>query len=327
MSNSKPLDMQTLQIFVITAEERNMSSAAKRLGLTQSAVSQSIRQLEEQFGVSLFNREHRPLVLTPAGLALRNRGRVLLEDMNRLKANVLDASQGIKPDVRVGLVDSFASTCGTQFIKALLARSTTLAVRTGLSPFHGEALIARELDIVISSDPLSDIDGLVRRRLLFERFLIITPKNYQGDVRSAKDLRHLAEALPIVRFNRQSHVGGQAERFMRRMALHIPHRLEVDTADTLTSMVAGDIGWAITTPMCLLQGGAWAREVKLHFLDAMNGGRSLYHLARQDEYGQLFDETYGLARSLLAGPMLEKLRGIHPGLPDLVEIEEQTGVL
>jgi DNA-binding transcriptional LysR family regulator len=122
-------------------------------------------------------------------------------------------------------------------------------------------------------------------------------------------------------------VGGQAERFIRRMEVHIPHRLEVDTADTLTSMVAGDIGWAITTPMCLLQGGECAREVKLHFLQVPHGGRSLYHLARQDEYGQLFDETYLLARSILAGSMLEKLKLIHPGLPGLVEIEGPSGVM
>ncbi|MBK5344707.1 LysR family transcriptional regulator [Pseudomonas sp. TH49] len=321
MTHTKPLDMQMLQIFVVTAQERNMSSAAKRLGLTQSAVSQSIRQLEDQFGVMLFNREHRPLALTPAGLALRNRGLVLLEDMNRLKSTVVDASHGIKPDVRVGLVDSFAATCGTQFIKALLARSTTLSVRTGLSPFQGEALIARDLDIVISSDPLSDVDGIVRRRLLFEHFLIITPQNYPGEVRTAKDLRNLSEALPIVRFNRQSHVGGQAERFLRRMDLHIPHRLEVDTADTLSAMVAGDIGWAVTTPMCLLQASAYAREVKLHFLTSTQSGRSLYQLARKDEYGQLFDETYAIAHSIISTSMVQKLKAIHPDLPHWVDIE------
>ena len=127
MTAANALDMQTLQIFVTTAEERNMSNAAKRLGLTQSAVSQSIRQLEDQFGVVLFNRQRRPLSLTPSGLALRNQGTRLLEDMSRLKAHVIDASKGIKPDVRVGLVDSFAGSCGPAFVKAMLSQSSALS--------------------------------------------------------------------------------------------------------------------------------------------------------------------------------------------------------
>ena len=42
----RPIDLQVLHLFVTTAEERNMSAAALRLGTTQSAVSQGIRQLE-----------------------------------------------------------------------------------------------------------------------------------------------------------------------------------------------------------------------------------------------------------------------------------------
>lgn len=320
----KNLDMQTLQIFVTTAEERNMSNAARRLGLTQSAVSQSIRQLEDQFGVVLFNRERRPLTLTAAGLTLRNRGMVLLEDLNRLKAHVIDASKGIKPDVRVGLVDSFAGTCGPAFIKAMLNESTTLSVRTGLSPYHSEGLVGRDLDLVISTDPLADLDGIERRRLLSEPFVVITPKEQTGAVRTPADLRALGEALPIVRFNRQSHIGAQIERYLRRIDVRIARRLEVDTADTLTSMVAGDIGWAITTPMCLLQAGEYARKVKLHFLSASTSGRSLYLVARRDEYSHLFDDVYAIAHSIVSTSLLQRLAQIHADLPKLIDIETET---
>ena len=46
------LDLQWLQVFVVAAEERSMSAAAQRLGTTQSAISQSIRHLEEELGRS-----------------------------------------------------------------------------------------------------------------------------------------------------------------------------------------------------------------------------------------------------------------------------------
>ena len=321
MTNSKFVDLQMLQAFVTTAEERNMSSAAKRLGVTQSAVSQSVRQLEEQFGVVLFNRDRRPLALTPAGLTLRNRGVLLLNEIAHLKAQVIDASLGIKADMRVGLVDSFAATCGTALIKEMLSRATTLSVRTGLTPDLGEALVARELDLVVSTDSLADMDGIARHRLFTEHFLLITPRQPTGSVRTAEEIRELALAKPMVRLNRKSHLGIQIERFLRRIDVRAPHGLEVDNADTLTSMVAGGIGWAITSPMCLLQAGEVAKQVKLHFFDGLKVSRSVFLVARRDEYSHLIDETYRLIQSVLKSTFLPGLRAIHPELQTLVEME------
>jgi len=324
MTNAKSIDLQMLQAFVTTAEERNMSSAAKRLGVTQSAISQSIRQLEEQFGVVLFNRDRRPLVLTPAGLTLRNRGVLLLNEMAHLKAQVIDASLGIKADMRIGLVDSFAGTCGTALIKEMLSRATTLSVRTGLTPNLGEALVARELDLIVSTDSLADVDGIVRHKLITEQFLLITPRQHAGSVRTAKEIRELALTKPMVRLNLKSHLGIQIERFLRRIDVRAPHRLEVDNADTLASMVAGGIGWAITTPMCLLQAGEVAKQVKLHLFDGLNVSRSIFLVARRDEYSHLIDETHRLIQSVLKSSFLPGLRAIRPELETLVETEPRN---
>jgi len=126
------MDLNGLKAFLAVSAGGNMTTAARELGLTQSAISQSVRQLEEQFGVQLMNRTRRPLSLTSAGLALKNRALTLLGDIANLKAQIIDASQGIKPDVRIGLVDSFAATCGVSFIKEMLNVSATLSIRAGL---------------------------------------------------------------------------------------------------------------------------------------------------------------------------------------------------
>src|ERR1700752_4207120 len=112
MADTRPIDMQALRVFFTTAPDCNMSKVAGRLGISQSAVSQSIRLLEEEFGTPLLNRSGRPLKLTTAGMALLNRGRALLEEAMNLRGAVIEASKGIKPSLRVGLVDSFAATCG-----------------------------------------------------------------------------------------------------------------------------------------------------------------------------------------------------------------------
>ena len=70
MSPNKPIDTHAVQVFVTVAEEGSMSAAASRMGISQSGVSQIIRQLEEELGVVLVNRTTRPLALTPFGIAL-----------------------------------------------------------------------------------------------------------------------------------------------------------------------------------------------------------------------------------------------------------------
>jgi DNA-binding transcriptional LysR family regulator len=323
MQVERPIDMQFLQIFVAVAEERNMSNAARRLGITQSAVSQCIRQLESQFGVLLFNRDRRPLLLTPAGLALRNRGQSLLSDSSRLKAAVVEASRGIKPDLRVGLVDSFASTFGAGFIHRLLELSSTLSVRSGLSPHHGEALLARDFDVIVTSDAMEDLDGMARRRLMSEQFLVITAKSHDTPLHTIRDLNKLAQTQPIVKFNRQSHLGIQIDRFLRRIDARVPHRLELDQADTVTSIVAAGIGWAITTPLCLLQGAIHANKVKIHILKGNPGARSLYLMSRRDEYEQTFARCYRIAHDLLKEELAGRLDALHPALGGLVSVDSE----
>ena len=296
-----------------------MSKAAGRLGISQSAVSQSIRALEENFGAPLLNRSARPLTLTPAGIALFNRGRVLLDEALNLRGAVIEASRGIKPSLRLGLVDSFAATCGTPLVQHLLRSTAQLSVRTGLSPALGEALARRELDLAISSRSL-DLDGMANHVFMSERFFVIAPKGSLPVCRSIANIKELARVLPIVRFNQQSHLGEQVERALRRMGLNLPRRLEVDTADTLTSMVAGGVGWAITTPLCLLQGGRSARSVRADLVAELNVERNVYLHARRGEYGSLGKETFDLVCSILQNQIAPELKAISSSLPGFIQI-------
>jgi DNA-binding transcriptional LysR family regulator len=62
--------MQTLQVFLAVAQKRSFTQAARELGVTPSAVSQAVRQLEAQVGVALLSRTTRSVALTEAGRAV-----------------------------------------------------------------------------------------------------------------------------------------------------------------------------------------------------------------------------------------------------------------
>ncbi|WP_437881667.1 LysR family transcriptional regulator [Pseudomonas sp. LRF_L74] len=322
MPANRLIDMYAVQVFIAVAEEGSMSGAATRMGISQSGVSQMVRQLEEELGVVLVDRSTRPMALTPFGVALRNRGSVLSEELSHLKAQVVDAGRGVKPDLRIGLVDSFAATCGSVFTKRLLDKVAQLSIRTGLSPQQGESLLRRDLDLIVTSDPLMDANDVIRYRLFSERYFVITPKDSRSEIASIDDVRALANVLPVVRFNRGSQVGLQIERHLRSLNIRVPNRLELDNADALTSMVAEGIGWAVTSPMCLLQASTWADQVNVHLTPELGLERSLYLVARRDEYSAFFADACETAREVVIHAFLPRLQALGQGVETLINTDE-----
>lgn len=318
----KQLDLATLEIFVAVAEERSMSAGASRLGMTQSAVSQSMRQLEEQLGVVLFDRKRRPLQLTAAAVLLFNKSKTLLAESAQIRSQILEANLGISPQVNIGLVDSFAATCGPTFIKRLLDKTLRLAVRTGLTPFQGEQLMARELDIVVTTDACEWLEGKVDRCIFSESFIVLTSKSIKGTRYTREAMHRLAASTPFIRFNSQSHLGAQVETLLRRLGIKAPLRLEVDTADTLVAMVAAGLGWAITTPCCLVQGMQHASMVRVGMLDNIHAGRSIYLVGRAGEHEKLFDASYDAAVLAVRETLLPALATVAPGTEKLIVMEE-----
>lgn len=299
-----------------------MSAAARHLGMTQSAVSQSVRQLEEQLGAVLFDRKRRPLQLSAAAVLLLNKSKALLAESAQIRSQVVEANLGISPQVTIGLVDSFAATCGPTFIKRLLDKTVRLAVRTGLTPFQGEQLMAREFDIVVTTDACEWLEGKVDRCIFAESFILLTSRNAKATRYSREALHKLSSSTPFIRFNSQSHLGAQVETLLRRLGIKAPMRLEVDTADTLVAMVAAGLGWAITTPCCLVQGIQHASMVRVSTLENIRARRSLYLVGRGGEHEKLFDESYNAAVYAVRETLLPVLSRVAPGVEELIVVNE-----
>jgi DNA-binding transcriptional LysR family regulator len=96
-----------LRSFLAVAEEGGISAAARRLGVTQPALSRQIKALEDELGVVLLDRGARSFVLTPAAELLWEEGRGLAENWDSLIERVRSQAAG-KP-LRIGYSPSLAS--------------------------------------------------------------------------------------------------------------------------------------------------------------------------------------------------------------------------
>lgn len=98
----------TLPAFRAVARLGNLRAAADELHLTHSAVSQQIKLLEEQLGISLFDRRGRRIVLNAAGAALQRAVDAALTRIDEGVRAAAAAAAGAAPQVRLTLVPSFA---------------------------------------------------------------------------------------------------------------------------------------------------------------------------------------------------------------------------
>src|SRR3974390_1826612 len=84
----QPNDLGSLSVFLTVAEERSFTRAGKVLGVSPSAISHSMRELEESLGVRLLSRTTRSVALTDAGEYLRSRLRPAVAEINEALGQV-----------------------------------------------------------------------------------------------------------------------------------------------------------------------------------------------------------------------------------------------
>jgi DNA-binding transcriptional LysR family regulator len=311
----QPIDLRQLQVFMAVSESGSMTSAAQQLGQTQSAVSQSLRQLERDLKVSLFARDRRPLQLTAAGNLLRERATGLLAQAMQLPNAVQEIGSAVLPEIRIGLVDSFAATVGPYLIRELLRSTLHLSVYGGLSPVHAETLRRRNVDLIITSNPNYDVDGLERHLILQEPFILLTPASIAREMKRLS-LDELAARYPLIRYTARSTQGSQVERHLRRLGVRAPTTVEIDTSDTLVAMVAAGCGWAITTPLCYLQGRAHAKATVPARLPGPAFRRSLVLIAHAGNYAELPHKVSQQARHILNTIVLSEIQRLGAWMTD-----------
>lgn len=97
------MELLQLRYFLAVAESEHMTNTAKQLHIAQPALTQSIHRLEQELGVSLFERAGRGIRLSPAGAYVRDRVKPAMETLENVARDVQLFQQGEQSVVRVGV--------------------------------------------------------------------------------------------------------------------------------------------------------------------------------------------------------------------------------
>jgi DNA-binding transcriptional LysR family regulator len=166
-------DLKPLAVFAEVVGAGSMSAAARRLGMSPSAVSQTIRALEQHAGVTLLHRSTRKLALTEAGERYYPHCQRLLEAARAAAQSLQLARDAPSGELRVSAPVGFAAHVGPA-LAPLLAEAPQLRLRLLVDDAMIDLIDAR-IDVAIRVGRLADSNWVARRLCDFEIILCAAP--------------------------------------------------------------------------------------------------------------------------------------------------------
>jgi len=313
------LSVSGLEAVLAVAATGSMSAAAQRLACSQSSVSQLVSQAESVLGCALFDRSRRPFRTTVEGSELTRQATRILHDLSALPQQVAALSE--RPSLRMAMIDSFADTIGPDLIRFAAQRAGDLFISQGLTPAHINDLQERRVDLVVSGDSVDEYDGLFRLPLLTEKFVLLLPEASRWNP-SNGTLADLARGLSFIRYSSRSTTGAIVERYLRVARVPTGRRIEVDNADMMCALVASGVGWAITTPLHILQGLPRLGGVAVRKLPFTTPERQVTMVTREGEWEQTAGRLAAEARRLLVDKYVPELVGRLPELASEISVTQ-----
>ena len=319
------MNLRNIEAFLAVGEAGSFTSAAKRLDKTQSAVSQAVRQLEVELGVTLIDRESRQVTFTPAGELLRTHAAQLVEDMHRMASLVREQSKTRISHLRIGLVDSFATAVGPALIRSMLAEALNLTLWSELTPRLGKAVLEKRADIIVANDAFTEEANLVRFELLREPFVLVLPADVPWDAR-APNLQLLSRAYPMIRFESASMMGSLIDAQCHRLNLRPGRRVSVDSTEKLIATVAAGIGWSVSTPISLLRSREYSGAIRVFEFPGERFYRRLFMVSRRGELDELALRLARLSCQVLMGLVDGELRKMLPEIHAQIWVGDEASL-
>jgi DNA-binding transcriptional LysR family regulator len=200
------MDIRLLRYFIALAEERSFTAAARRLHLSQPALSQQILLWERRLSTTLVDRSVQPLKLTPAGEHLLTGAYRLIAAHDELEQGVRAIGAGrAGGELRIGLVYGGLYELLVQALRALRAEHPGVLLPTQLFAGNSQlaALRADEVDVILyrRTHPES-LDGLATRHLFHDWLIAALPAGHPAGASGRVRLTDLAgEPFALLRRN------------------------------------------------------------------------------------------------------------------------------
>lgn len=289
------LNLSQLQTFVTVMSEGSMTAAADKLYLTQPAVSQQIRNLEEELGVDLLVRGVRVIKATAQGEVLFEHAKRILLQVQQAEVAVKSMGSELKGSVRIGTLNSIGLQIMSPVLSRLLRFNPQLHLKVDYE--RGEELVRKfqqkEIDVIILPETLKEFGvdlGLVERKVLLKEEMWLVGTGKDTNVPLQIDDKDLSK-FPYVQFSGE-YPGFQRNFRMRLQELGLKLNVVFESANvgTLKRVIETGLGWGFLPAHSVKKQIRSGRLVRTH-LKSFHYDVDLIYYYRADSENKALVET------------------------------------
>jgi DNA-binding transcriptional LysR family regulator len=243
---TKPMEIRQLKAFLAIAEAKTFTAGARRVNVTQAAISMQIRQLEDEVGLPLFTRTPRRVILTEAGEHLLERARKILREHDAAVAEIAELAGAEHGRLRIGSASAmFATMQLPNILQKLKERfpNAEITVSSGTSQTLVDKILHGEIDIAFVSLPVDN--SHIMTELLFsdEIVAIAHPQHPLADQKFISAAALAGEPLIL------GEKGGNTRRliddFFNAANVQPNVVMELSRQEAINQMVENDMGIGI----------------------------------------------------------------------------------
>ncbi|MFF3892695.1 LysR family transcriptional regulator [Streptomyces sp. NPDC001812] len=242
------MELRQLRSFLVLAEECHFGRAAARLHVAQPALSQQVKQLERELGVTLFNRSTRRVELTEAGRHLTDYARTIVTEEERARIHLRELATGHAGRVSVGFIGTATYDVLPRVARTVRAKlpGITLDLRGEiLTPRLVEGLLSGTFDLAVLRGMVSQ-ENIRTTPLRSEPLVAVLPAHHRLADRPGIPLEALAgEPFVIHPSQSRSSMYDRVLAACQRAGFRPDPLIEIAETATLVVLVAAGHGVAL----------------------------------------------------------------------------------
>jgi LysR family transcriptional regulator, low CO2-responsive transcriptional regulator len=237
------MEIRQLRAFLAIAEAKTFTAGARRVNVTQAAISMQIRQIEEELGLPLFTRTPRRVILTEAGEFLLDRARRIIREHDTAVAEIAELGGVEHGRLRIGSASAEFATVQLPRILIALKQvfpNSELGISAGTSSALVDKLLHGEIDIAFVSLPVENT-GIMTELLFSDQIVAIGHPNHPLAGKRAISAEALAAETLIL-----GERGGNTRRLIDNMFDSANVRpnivMELSRQEAINQMVEANLG-------------------------------------------------------------------------------------
>ena len=168
-----------LKYTLAVAEYGNFTTASEKCFVTQTTLSMQVQKLEEELGVTIFNRSTKPLQVTDVGEKVLFQARKIVEESSRMNDVISEEKGIIGGTLKVGIIPTVSSTLLPLFLNIFIKKHKNVELK--IEEYNTDTLSKKlednTIDCAIAATPLNN-SKIIERPIYYEPFVAYVPEHH-----------------------------------------------------------------------------------------------------------------------------------------------------